>query len=237
MKKSPFHANSGFTLLELLVTVVILSVLAALLFPIRAMMIEKSEATKCVANLRNIGQAALLYAAENQNNLVPYRIDPVGDPAGFWWDHLHEFVGRDRGRSGAYVDGILVRYPGFNCPASEDRRYHINLICGWNDGSRTIPVSYLKLGQGCIQNERVFELPGGAAKTAWFACPSASGGAFQPERFRSDDNFFGFLHGKTANVLFMDGHIENVPDPDFANNPELLDDEKWIHFFGHKRRW
>ncbi len=59
----------GFSLIELLVVIGIISVLVSILLPALAKARESASATKCAANLRSIGQGLLAYAAENHNYL------------------------------------------------------------------------------------------------------------------------------------------------------------------------
>lgn len=223
----------GFTLIELLVVITVIAVLCAILIPVAGIVRARTENVECAANLKMIGQAAMSYAADHNNNLVPLRMDPTGDPPGFWYDHLHEYVDRRPGRAGRYVDGVLTPYPGFNCP-TVGRRYVINRICGWNGhGDKGALPWYLKMGQGFVNGE-VIQLPGGPAETSWFADPMASGdGYFLPQYYNADNrNFIGFPHSNSCNVLFMDGHVENIQNPDFSSNPNLLREKRWVNFFG-----
>jgi len=238
---------AAFTVVELLAVIALLAVLLVLLMPVVQSMRTVSVRVKCASNLRALGQVALLYSADHQGNLVPFRmVAPVGDPAGLWYDHLYEYVGRKRGMAGRMVGALEVEYPGFTCPSvpttpetrykaeSAFRRYTINRLCGWkghenpNSGE---PQAYLKRGYG-FAGTRVIELPGGVAKTAWFICPPpAGGGSFLPEKYDTED-FIGFPHSGSANVLFMDGHVEPLHDPGFRQNPSLLRQPQWIEFFG-----
>jgi len=59
----------AFTLIELLVTIAIIAILAALLFPGIGSVKEKTNAVKCVNNLRQIGVAITLYAADHEQKL------------------------------------------------------------------------------------------------------------------------------------------------------------------------
>jgi len=54
----------GFTLIELLVVIAIIAIVAAILFPVFSRTREKSRQATCSSNLKEIGLAAMLYAAD-----------------------------------------------------------------------------------------------------------------------------------------------------------------------------
>ena len=56
--------RKGFTLIELLVVIAVIAILVAILFPVLAQAREKGRQTKCVSNLRQLGQALRAYAAD-----------------------------------------------------------------------------------------------------------------------------------------------------------------------------
>jgi len=63
------YRQRAFTLIELLVTIAIIATLAALLFPAIKPVKEKANAVRCVSNLRQIGAAIILYAADHGQRL------------------------------------------------------------------------------------------------------------------------------------------------------------------------
>ncbi len=66
----------GFTLIELLVVIGIISILAALLFPVFAQAREGGRRTTCLSNLRQLGQATAMYASD-YDSIYPYGLDGV----------------------------------------------------------------------------------------------------------------------------------------------------------------
>jgi prepilin-type N-terminal cleavage/methylation domain-containing protein/prepilin-type processing-associated H-X9-DG protein len=66
----------GFTLLELLASITIIAVLAALMFPAFRNYREKADGVTCVSNLRQIGMAVQNYVARNDGRYPEIEPDP-----------------------------------------------------------------------------------------------------------------------------------------------------------------
>ena len=66
----------GFTFLELIVTLTIILLVAALMFPVFARTRESARRTTCQSNLRQIGTALLLYAQDNNGRLPSAEASP-----------------------------------------------------------------------------------------------------------------------------------------------------------------
>lgn len=73
-------ARRGFTVVELLVLVAVLSILAALLLPLLQRGVLEARKTVCLNNLHALGAAAIAYADDNNGFLAP---------ANLGWTHLH----------------------------------------------------------------------------------------------------------------------------------------------------
>jgi prepilin-type N-terminal cleavage/methylation domain-containing protein/prepilin-type processing-associated H-X9-DG protein len=81
--------REGFTLIELLVVIAIIAILAAILFPVFITARNKARESQCISNSRQIGQALLMYADDNNGwgiheswfTELPYGVNPY-NPAG-----------------------------------------------------------------------------------------------------------------------------------------------------------
>lgn len=82
-----------FTLIELLVVIALIAILAALLLPALNKAKEKSHATYCLSNLKQIGNSALLYTQDFDSYYIPYRNGDPADPEWSWLLYRDGYLG------------------------------------------------------------------------------------------------------------------------------------------------
>ena len=89
MRKKPC-LKAGFTLIELLVVIAIIAILAAMLLPSLSKAKERATSISCLNNLKQLTLAAMLYAGDNGDAIVPNLVDDTNSWVG---GLVHELPG------------------------------------------------------------------------------------------------------------------------------------------------
>jgi prepilin-type N-terminal cleavage/methylation domain-containing protein/prepilin-type processing-associated H-X9-DG protein len=118
--------NAGFTLIELLVVIAIIAILAAILFPVFAQAREKARQTSCLSNMKQLGNAGMMYTQDYDECLVP---SWIGNGPGWsgdgwpgdqrWTDILYP-----------YVKSLDI----YNCPSDDSAERYRLTPAGTRDG-------------------------------------------------------------------------------------------------------
>lgn len=188
-KARQHRSRKAFTLVELLVVIGIIAVLIALLLPVLSRAREQARRTKCLANLRTLGQAMFLYANNYKDRL------PNGNPPQVWSD-------------AAAADWVMVNFAEdvkdkrvFHCPSDEQPEPEV-IDTALQNAPTSARLSY--------EFYSLFFAPEFGPKLAKFKgrAPLAwdlDGGPRDPALPGNGDENHG---PKGGHVLFSDGHAE-----------------------------
>jgi len=203
--KSP--RSPGFSLIELLVTVAIVSVLATLAVTAMQGISRRRDVQVCQNNLRQVYVLLQAYIADHAGRFPPAISDSPGDITLHWRRAILPYMGKRPGGSGVTAD---VFDSGLVCPAmARDPRAEpaFKRLCNFGVNAN--------VGDPAAPLERGIPLASIRKPSRFFlATESSFGGsaipreAIRPKDFNTYSNQWNYHDQRFQNVLFADGHIE-----------------------------
>ncbi len=193
---SPSPQRRGFTLIEILVVISIISLLIALLLPALARVRRSERATACLSNLRQHGVAFNLY--EIDYGALPHEDDSNHPEVICWYFAVNRYLGVKDDDS---VHGWTEFYPEVKlCPEVD----------------RTTPsfIKAYRFNSGLETNTQPF------VKLQWIPRPVSTPILFDAEytgtglSFKGREGKVHARHLGSANILFADWHAASVPRKD-----------------------
>jgi prepilin-type processing-associated H-X9-DG protein/prepilin-type N-terminal cleavage/methylation domain-containing protein len=184
----------AFTLTELLVTLAVIGILAALLTLVLGRARRSAQNAVCLGNLKQVGAAALLYASDNKGYL------PVAGSTSDSGNHWQRVL---------YEGGYIGDYRATLCPSlmrSDDDSIRPNVLPAKNQGYGM----RMWIGGSAVSLVQI-----DAVNWPYVADSVNMAGYGEPQQIRwltgsnnsDNDNVVDRRHGGKANVLFADGHV------------------------------
>lgn len=199
------RSNVGLTLVEILISVVIVAVLASLLLTGISKMQQHARANQCTQNLRAYATAALAFSADNDG-----RVLQPENQAGAWYYVLVPYLGRENGPPLS-----LLRCPTFtkkngNPPEwTAATGYAMNMF--FTSASGLPGAQWLEDFNNPVRLAKI-ESPS-RTPMIWDNDSYVDSSAIGGYAFNGGGPWYYWIykaHGNGFNVLFFDGHIERV---------------------------
>lgn len=224
--KSAVHARpdrrmrrGGFTLVELLVTIAIISLLMAILFPAFLRVKARANQTKCAANLSKIGMGFIMYAGDHNGRIGNYDTDNLRDWGGqrAMWGGI---AANERSLA-PYLPDVRV----FQCPAD------IGGACGndlkkpnykWAGNSYDVSNSTTR-GVTYLSESNIYRSGNSVPGTlAAIDKPGRVILAYDATFVQTPKKYWH--PGDRSNVVMLDGHVESMPKEwgqGYPKNPDI----------------
>lgn len=191
-----FRKSPGFTLVEILIVISIMSILCMLLFPAFSRIRERGRRIACASNLRQIGVAYNQYLSD-YDNFMPYT--PIA-PQCSWPDFLLPYTHSTQlFHCPSSAKGDLIA----GCPTME-----CNVDGNCDNHYGTYDRNHLS-GAYSTANEAVLTHPSmtiNALDGSGLVLGIDGSNCQTPEALAA--NSVLFQHDKGDNVLFIDGHVK-----------------------------
>lgn len=203
----------AFTLIELLVVVAIVSVLAAILFPVFARARENARRTSCLSNLRQIGLGMMMYVQDHDERYPRayyYPNDESSNGTIFWRDMVSPYTKSEAVYwcpSAHFVSGVGIGINNGNygvneqfirLPSRDKSTYIMSEINRPSELYMLMDSGTYKLAKGNVSSSSNWNyLPG--AGTVGGRCNDTT---------RGYDDCMKGRHFHGVNMAFADGHVK-----------------------------
>ena len=203
------HGRRGFSLIELLAVIGIIAILLGLLFPALSNAWAHARLVNCQSNLRQVGQALIMYANNNNGWLIPVDDDPTGEGGVRGFGTLSD--AKDRWPARVFkvpAPAVETNDPKDYTPAVMICPADLDAAMAHTYALNNPPAAHhCKMGSTDFAGLRAPEVVLAAEKRTF-----ANDYYLEPEQSDFDSALELFRHGikRGSNYLFFDGHVERA---------------------------
>ena len=208
-------ASRPFTLIELLVVIAIIAILAAMLMPALQQARERAKGINCQSNLKQIGSLFMFYRENFKGHIMPGS-DLWSTQQGKllrWADFLTEMIGQKKLEG--YSHGAFFRCPSEPMKTDKAWYYGSYRINGYLNG-----VVHNKQSQTKCKNLGIVSAKDTHVRRSAYSVEGMDGGG-NDTGYVQYKAHMSFRHNQNVNVVFFDGHVDDLSDPEFFGH------EKW----------
>lgn len=209
MKRSSHR--SAFTLIELLVVIAIIGILAAIALVAFGAAMEKANATKCLANLRNVGQGITLYLNDNDDDF--FSKTGSGKP---WPETLHDKYSMPWKVFRSPFDKVSAARPDKESGTNSVVSYGLNSQCFDTNTGKWNSPSNLITGAPALDSGNEVKFSGRSTTNVEITRPGSG---------TSKNGTHG--NRSRINALFGDGRVENLLYRDYAGGSGEEGQRRW----------
>ena len=199
-----------------MVVIAIIAVLAALVFPTLGKMKQRGLTTKCASNMRQVGVGILSYVGDNNGILPPPQ---NADTGAVWFNAITPYLSEeafDPTKSGSLICPVwqeIWREKFSGASESDWRRTGMGMSIvmvgsptkGWPGGGPN-PNTFTRPDQIDKNSQAIMVAEENSWNWGIHSQNYLSSSYFKPASGRERGN----RHGKGANFLFADGHVEQL---------------------------
>jgi prepilin-type N-terminal cleavage/methylation domain-containing protein/prepilin-type processing-associated H-X9-DG protein len=202
----------GFTLVELLIVIAIITILAAMLLPAISRSKARAQAIMCMNNSKHLALAWTMYSTDNNDRLA---YNQGGDPttrtfappqSPNWVNNIMDWeLSTDDTNVNFVGISILAPYAGFSagiyhCP-SDHALSGVQKSAGWTSRVRSVSMNAMVGDPGSLLHAGV----------------NASNPTLEQFLYESD------IRDPSSIFVFLDEHPDSINDGSFLNTPGLLE--------------